>query len=64
MKVDLELKGYSPKTVEQLHTDEIRNYLHYLIVIEKYSQVYIHLTHKDIIDLKSPFDMMDSDKND
>lgn len=50
MKMDLELKGYSPKTVdayvryakkfiqhyqkpiEQLRTDEIRNYLHYLIV--------------------------------
>jgi integrase len=25
---------------------------------------YIHLTRKDIIDVKSPFDMMDSDPND
>src|SRR6056297_773884 len=63
MKVDLELKGYSPKTVEaylryskqflnyyqkpieQLHTDEIRNYLHYLIVIKKCSHSYVNVNY-------------------
>jgi len=63
MKVDLELKGYSSKTVEaylrytrnfldyyqkpieQLHTDEIRNYLHYLIVIKKCSHSYVNVNY-------------------
>jgi site-specific recombinase XerD len=61
--MDLELKGYSPKTVdayvryakkfiqhyqepiEQLRTDEIRNYLHYLIVNKKCSNSYVNVNY-------------------
>jgi len=67
MKVDLELKGYSSKTVEaylrytrnfldyyqkpieQLHTDEIQNYLHYLIVIKNILNTTTNLKHKAIL---------------
>jgi site-specific recombinase XerD len=63
MKVDLELKGYSSKTIEaylrytrkflnfyqkpieQLRTDEIRNYLHHLIVIKKCSHSYVNVNY-------------------
>jgi len=33
------------KPIEQLHTDEIRNYLYYLIVIKKCSHSYVNVNH-------------------
>lgn len=63
MKVDMELKGYSPRTVkaylayarkfagsqqkslEQVQTEEIRNYLHHLIVNKKFSSSYINVNY-------------------
>ncbi len=63
MKVDMELKGYSPRTInaylmyarkfadfqqkslEQVNTEEIRNYLHHLTVNKDYSSSYINVNY-------------------